>query len=100
MTTTTTTRLPQFGTYGNYSGNYGSHCLYFEIGSLTIYFSYQTIVAFRSPETGLIVTMNDWGPTTGKHLNRIDGGDKSSRYARPAFETLLRETLERNGLTE
>lgn len=53
------------------------------IGSLDIYFSYETPIAFDSKSTGLVIRRNVWGPTTGKHLNaistnkdiRIDGDD-------------------------
>ncbi|MEE9125397.1 MAG: hypothetical protein V3U14_13040 [candidate division NC10 bacterium] len=32
-------------------------------------FSYETPIAFSTPATGWTVRKNDWGPTTGKHLN-------------------------------
>jgi len=100
MSQATLVRLPNFGTYGKYHGdNYGAHCIYFTIGKLTIYYSYQTIVAFHTAETGLVVTQNNWGRTTGKHLTWIDGGKRIDRYPRETFETLLRETLERCGVS-
>lgn len=49
------------------------------------YFSYTTVIAFTDGFGGLVVTENVWGPTTGKHLNWIDGGDKSTRLGREAF---------------
>lgn len=55
---------------------------------LTIWFSYETPVAFRSPEHRL-VRENDWSVTTGKYLNRIDGGDKGSRITGREFEREL-----------
>ena len=68
-------KLPSFNTYGNYSSdNYGAHCLVFRSPTIDVYFSYKTPVAFETIETGLVVRENDWGPTTGKHLNWIDGG--------------------------
>lgn len=48
-----------------------------EIGKYTIWFSYETIVAFRD-ETGLHCSENQWSVTTGKHLNEIEP-DKSKR---------------------
>jgi hypothetical protein len=70
--------LPSFGSYGNYSGgNYGVHALHFtDAEGRDWYFSYKTLVAVRAPGHGLIVRENVWGPTTGKHLNWIDGGNK------------------------
>jgi hypothetical protein len=47
----------------------------------------------------LVVTQNNWGRTTGKHLTWIDGGKRIDRYPRETFETLLRETLERCGVS-
>jgi hypothetical protein len=50
-----------------------------------VYFSYRTPIAFRAGG-GLVVRENAWGPTTGKHLNRIDGGDKEAKAARVCGE--------------
>ena len=64
--------MPKISNYGQYSsGNYGAHTLLIEVGPVDLYFSYQTMVAFRSPQTGLVMTTNYWGQTTGKHLNWI-----------------------------
>lgn len=82
-------QLPTFSTYGNYSSsNYGAHALVFSMGGIDCYFSYKTLVAFRHPDTGLVVRENSWGPTTGKHLNAIDGGDKKARKPAAEFEAL------------
>ncbi len=89
--------LPNFQTYGNYSSsNYGAHALVFSVGDLDVYFSYKTPVAFRHPMTGLIVRSNEWGPTTGKHLNAIDGGNgaKAKRINGTEFEARLRGLLD------
>jgi hypothetical protein len=84
--------LPSFTTYGNYrSDNYGAHCLVFSINGADVYFSYKTPVAFRTAKTGLVVRQNDWGPTTGKHLNWIDGGRKDTRINGQTFEKMLSE---------
>ena len=85
--------LPRFRSYGNYSSdNYGAHSLEFTIGALSVYFSYETPVAFSVPG-GLVVRENDWGPTTGKHLNWIDR-DKSKRISGADFEKALKAELE------
>lgn len=85
-----TTQLPSFESYGNYSSdNYGAHTLVFTDGDGNdFYFSYRTLVAVRIrkyPELGLLVRENVWGPTTGKHLNWIDGGNKTARMTEEAF---------------
>lgn len=63
------------------------------IGPLTLYFSYQTVVAFADDQIGLRVTENLWGPTTGKHLNAIDGGNKRSRLPNEQFNEELKNVL-------
>jgi hypothetical protein len=85
--------------YGNYSNsNYGAHCMEVRVGSMTLCFSYNTVVAFSDGFGGLKVSQNNWGPTTGKHLNWIDGGDKSSRLPREEFNRQLDEALKRHDL--
>lgn len=82
--------LPTIGTYGNYaSGNYGLNALRVTVGSLTVYFSYRTPVAFHVFGHNPVVRENDWGPTTGKHLNWIDGGKKLDRISDVNFVPLL-----------
>tara|TARA_R110002020_G_scaffold168090_1_gene356750 strand:+ start:6743 stop:7015 length:273 start_codon:yes stop_codon:yes gene_type:complete len=62
------------------------------VGDIDYYFSYRTLVAFRAPGAGLVVRENDWGPTTGKHLNAIDDGDKADRVGVEEFQRLLAAT--------
>ena len=84
--------LPSFQTYGNYSSeNYGAHALQVFLPGVTVWFSYKTPVAFKVGAGPRIVRQNDWGPTTGKHLNAIDGGDKKSRVTGEEFERLWAE---------
>lgn len=88
--------LPSISSYGRYSSdNYGAHTLQVSMAGLTVYFSYRTPVAFRGRGHGLVVCQNDWGPTTGKHLNWIDGGEKSRRVPREQFNKLLVEAQEK-----
>lgn len=60
------------------------------IGDLTIWFSYETPIAFRVIGQPTIVRQNVWSTTTGKHLNRIDGGDKIAKERRVDSETFNR----------
>ena len=99
------TNLPTIYNYGNYSSeNYGAHCMALEIPrsrkdkhGITLYFSYSTLVAFRGyvneKQYGLFVCKNIWGTTTGKHLNFIDGGAKTSRLDSDTFEKLYQKAL-------
>lgn len=80
--------------YGDYkSDNYGAHSLQLHIGNLILWFSYDTVVAFAAPGHLRRVSENCWGPTTGKHLNWIDGGNKSNRLSRTEFEQQLESVL-------
>lgn len=56
-----------------------------DLGALTLYFSYRTCVAFHTPDAGTVVRENKWGPTTGKHLNYLDDGDKAARLGAGDF---------------
>ena len=70
-------RLPRVSGYGHYaSDNYGLNTLRIDLGSLVLYYSYETIVAYYDYQDGLVVCENTWSVTTGKHLNWIDGGSK------------------------
>ena len=89
-----TATLPSFETYGNYSSsNYGAHCLRFQVGTLSVWYSYKTPIAFYHPSVGKVIRENEWGPTTGKHLNAVDP-DKKKRIPGIHFEATLRQLLE------
>ena len=84
--------LPSFE---NYMGNGRDNALSFSLGGVDVYFSYKTVVAFRA-EGHLVVRQNVWGPTTGKHLNAIDGGSterKAQRMNEHDFQILLDQVL-------
>ena len=44
-----------------------------------VYFSYDMVVAFMTSDTGLIVSENKWGATTGKHINAISTQERTPR---------------------
>lgn len=46
---------------------------YVTVGDITLAFSYETVVAFNTPDTGWVVSENVWSRTTGKHLGAIAG---------------------------
>ena len=90
--------LPNFDTYGSYSSsNYGANALVFSTNEGRFWFSYKTLVAFlplNDSRIGKTVRQNDWGPTTGKHLNWIDGGNKKSRVNEKTFVELYNEAFD------
>jgi hypothetical protein len=83
--------------HGYSSNNYGAHSIAMAVGSLTLYFSYNTVVAF-SDGADLVVSVNNWGPTTGKHLNAINS-NHSTRIPRDDFEKQLGKCLKRHKLS-
>ena len=84
--------------YGEYSSdNYGSHTQAVQIGKLTLYFSYDTVVAFEHPDTGMVVCENVFSKTTGKHLNWLEP-DKDERFRHSAFKKMLNEVLKKHNL--
>jgi len=85
--------------YGQYaSSNSGVDTMAFKIGRIEIYFSYDTVVAFREPHRAIVVRQNEWGSTTGKHLNLLDYGDKSRRVSSDVFKERLNIVLKRHNL--
>lgn len=83
--------MPKIGTYGNYSsGNYGVHAMRVDLGNLSVWFSYQTPIAFQFDGQPRVVRQNDWATTTGKHLNAIDGGSRDAKKARVTGEEFER----------
>lgn len=75
----------------------GDRNSYVKVGDLELYFSYQTLVAFRSPATGLKIRENEWGSTTGAHLNAIDNGEGERMNGRD-FEIEVEKFLKTKGL--
>lgn len=90
---------PRIFNYGNYSSNNYGSCRGVEIGSLTLYFSYDTVIAFSSPKTGLVIRQNSWGVTTGRHLNAISE-NKKIRINGDEFQKQLESLLEHYQLKE
>ena len=88
--------------YGNYSNsNYGSS-MAIKIGKLTLYYSYNTVVAFK--DAGIkegkrfFACKNTFSKTTGKHLNWLEP-DKDRRLSRKEFREKLNESLNKYNLT-
>ena len=72
----TTVKLPSIHVDNNYSE--------LTLGALDLYFSYRTLVALRIGGK-LYCQENQWGTTTGKHLNAIQP-DKKKRLSASEFE--------------
>lgn len=87
--------------YGRYSSdNYGANTIKVSIGRLTLWFSYQTLVAFQMGWENKVVCRNVWTTTTGKHLNWIDGGRKEDRVSPDEFNATLQAVMAECGLAE
>ena len=91
--------LPSVSNYGKYSSdNYGHHTKRLDLENITLWYSYETIIAYRDNQDGRVVSENCWSTTTGKHLNWIDQGDKKNRKPRSEFETMLKNACARHGI--
>ena len=84
--------------YGNYSSDNYRSSRVVSIGSLDLYFSYDSVVAFRDSNTGLVIRENDWSKTTGRHLNAINP-DHSIRIKSEEFEKKLNKCLKSHKLS-
>ena len=71
--------------------------LWFEnIGDKTIYYSYNTTVAVKTP-IDTYVSENVWSVTTARHLNRIEELTGSDREYRMRYKDFL-DLLEKNNI--
>jgi hypothetical protein len=55
------------------------------------------LIAFEAPGEKRVVRENEWGPTTGKHLNAIDGGNKKGRLSSEVFEVEFQKVMKKVG---
>ena len=55
------------------------------LGELTIWFSYAEPIAYHHYRTGYVMRENDWGSTTGRHLNSIHPHKASDRIPGDEF---------------
>lgn len=74
--------------------NKNSVVLQTEKGSIKLFFSYNTIISFRSNSDNATIK-NYWSSTTGKFLNELEA-DKNARIGEEEFKKRLRTAL--NGL--
>lgn len=73
--------IPVIASYYGNSNASTNNAKVVHIGDASFYFSYETLVAVKF-NNELVVSRNHWGATTGKHINRIDGGTKEMRDKR------------------
>jgi hypothetical protein len=78
--------LPSFQTYCPNTGP--EKALQIFAGGSSFWFSYRTCIAFKVAGGPVVVCQNEWGPTTGKHLNAIDD-DHDTRLPVDAFRAAL-----------
>lgn len=68
----------------------GKNAIRIDAGKVIVWYSYQTPIAFLIVGSSMVVRQNEWGQTTGKHLNEIDP-DKSKRVNAAKFQALWDE---------
>lgn len=66
------------------------------VGNLTLWFSYETVVGYQVGWSPVIASENVWGPTTGKHLNYFS--EKTDRIPREEFTAAIAEVLATHSL--
>ena len=89
----------KLGNYGDYANAYSGPSWWVSINDIKLFYSYETIVAYRNNEEGLVVSENVWSRTTGKHLNWIDPY-KEHRVDADEFRRRLNNLLNRYELKE
>lgn len=62
-----------------------------KLGNIIIYFSYDTIIGFYTPNTELCVCENIWSRTTERHLNMLS--TKNERLPRETFLDIMNNTI-------
>lgn len=48
------------------------------IGNLSVWYSYETPVAYRVDGAPIVVRQNEWGPTTGRHIREIEAAEHAT----------------------
>lgn len=82
-----------------YNENSAKNAILLTINGVRFYFSYRTLVAVKySGESATHV--NDWGTTTGKHLNWIDGGSPKTRVTGEVWDNHVAQAMQAAGITE
>lgn len=69
------------------------------VGRIDLYFSYETVVAFQLGGEDIVISENNWGTTTGKHLNWINT-DKSIRVSSEEFTKQLNDCMNKIGVND
>lgn len=60
-----------------------------EIDGLCVWFSYETPIAVKDENGAVWVRKNDWGKTTGKHINIIKNSYVHTEVSGEVFENML-----------
>lgn len=88
-----------------YNQNSAKNALLVEVNFVSFYFSYNTLVWVHIPYdynsskpphqfNGTYVIKNQWGPTTWKHLNWIDGGTRpQDRLDQKEFDKVVKYAM-------
>lgn len=78
--------------YGRRGGRYNGRAIRVDLGNVTIWFSYTTPIAFQKGNGPIVARANDWGHTTGRHLDYV-GVDREDRVDGEEFVELLNKAL-------
>jgi len=70
-----------------------------DYGSIKFFYSYDTVIAYEDNTDGLVVTINEWTTTTGKHLNYIDP-NHDTRKDPDTFKAMLEAAYIRHSIND
>lgn len=62
----------------------GNNTTEITVNGVTLYFSYETLIGFRKGNF-LCIRKNEWGNTTGKHMNAIPGSGSVDKMDEEQF---------------
>lgn len=93
--------VPTITSYGGYKQSSGStiNCLLLTVGSLRVYYSYRTPIAFYDVNNNLIVRENEWGPMTAKHISWLPKTDLPQLPSAQFDAALVKHMENYNGFT-
>lgn len=69
-----------------------------QIGNLYLFFSYETIIGFEHPSTGIVCSDEFWSTTTSKFQNKLS--NKEERVPHKDFSKKLTKLLKKFEQTE
>jgi hypothetical protein len=77
--------------YGNIK--HPEYCLRVQIGSMSVYYTFRSPIAYRTPDEGLVVSEHDFGSATDSHLDIIKATGSFTTLPRESFVEQLKKSF-------